>query len=412
MLVKSKVIVIGGGAAGMMAAATAASRGIGTLLLEKNELLGKKLYLTGNGRCNVSNYCDIEHVVDNTPGNGSFLYSALYSFNQDNLRAILDEMGVPTKIEKGNRVFPISEKAADVVRALEGYMARNGVEVRLDCNADGIKVKRGRATGVYTNKGQFIEASSIIVSTGGLSYPTTGSTGDGYRWAEEAGHSIVELRPSLVAVETAERWVKDMQGLSLQNIKLTAYTLKGKKIKEQYGEMLFTHFGVSGPSILILSRFIYDYLKEGVKLKIDLKPDMDVMQLRAKMIETINNNQSKLLKNALKEILPQRIISILIKKAGISLRKFANQVSMEERLKLLEILKGLEMTVTGFRPVKEAIVTAGGVSTKEVDPYTMESRLVKGLFFAGEVLDIDALTGGFNLQIAFSTGYLAGINCR
>lgn len=396
----------------MMAAAVAASRGIKTLLIEKNRLLGKKMYLTGNRRCNVTNYCDIERFIDNIPGNGIFLYSALYSFNQNDLIALLYKMGVPTKTENDNRVFPVSERSADVVNALERYLEKNGADVILNSTVSDIEIEKKRVTGVFTHRGEFIEASSVIVTTGGLSYPSTGSTGDGYKWAKKAGHHIVPYRPSLVAVQTAENWPKELQGLSIENVRIAAFTYKGKKIREQYGEVLFTHFGLSGPSILIMSRFIYDYRKEGIRLEIDLKPDMDNKQLDARIIEMFNTNQSKMLKNVLDGLLPRRIIPVIIKKADISPQKTVNQISREERLRLVGNIKELDFKITGFRPIEEAIVTAGGISTKEINPSTMESRLIKGLFFAGEVLDVDALTGGFNLQIAFSTGYLAGMNCR
>lgn len=408
---KSRVIVVGGGAAGMMAAATAASRGIDTLLLEKNDILGKKIYITGNGRCNLTNSCSVDEIIKNTPGNGVFLYSALNAFSHEDIRRILMQMGVPTKVEKGNRVFPVSDKSGDVVRALEEYAKKCGAKVMLNCAVSEIKIERGRAKGVYAERGQLLEASSVIVATGGLSYPSTGSTGDGYRWAARAGHEIIPLRPSLVPVETGEDWVRDLQGLSLKDVRVQALTSTGKRIREERGEMLFTHFGLSGPIILTISRFIYEYLKEGVILIIDLKPQLDSAQLDNFLLSLFRQGSNKKIKNALKLLLPQRIVSVLLSKTGISKQRPINQITREERKRLVEAIKRFDVKVKGLRPVKEAIITAGGVSTREVDPSSMESRLVKGLFFAGEVLDVDALTGGFNLQIAFSTGYLAGISC-
>jgi hypothetical protein len=412
MPMRSKVVVVGGGAAGMMAAATAASKGLKTLLLEKNEKLGKKIYITGKGRCNVTNYCDPEEVIKNTPGNGTFLYSAIYSFDHNSLRDILHEMGVPTKVERGNRVFPVSDKSSDIIKALEKYMAKFNVEVRLNARVTEIKAEGGKIIGVCTSDGNFIDASSVIIATGGLSYPTTGSTGDGYRWARKLGHSIIPIRPSLVPIETEETWVKEVQGLSLRNVTVSAITDRGKIIKEEFGEMMFTHFGISGPVILTISRYIHEFLKEGVKIRIDLKPALDSATLNRRVLRDFGKYPNKQVRNALNDLLPHGIIPVIVREAKIPPQKPVNQVTRDERQSLIRVLKGLELKVKKLRPVKEAIITAGGVSTGEVNPSTMESKIVEGLYFAGEVLDIDALTGGFNLQIAFSTGYLAGLNCR
>jgi len=412
MLMGKRAVVIGGGASGMMAAATAASRGIETVLLEKNEKLGKKIYITGKGRCNLTNQCDIEDIIENTPGNGSFIYSALYSFDNTRLRDLFMELGVPTKVERGGRVFPVSDKSSDVIKALSTYMKRNNVSVRLNKEVSGIRVREDSVEGVCTSDGDFIDASSVVVATGGLSYPSTGSTGDGYRWAKKTGHTIIPLRPSLVPLEARERWAKELQGLALKNIRVKALTAHGKSIREEFGEMLFTHFGVSGPVILTISRFVYDWVESGIKLRIDLKPALTHEKLDTRLLRDFSESPNKQAGNCLDGLLPKSLAGVIIKLCGINSQKNINQVTREERQCFVSMLKGLELNITGLRPFSEAVITAGGVSTREVDPGTMESKLVKGLIFAGEVLDIDALTGGFNLQIAFSTGYLAGMSCR
>lgn len=407
-----KVIVIGGGAAGMMAAATAASRGMDVALFEKNRKFGKKLYITGKGRCNVTNQCSIEEFIRNIPGNGKFLYNALYSFDNYRIREMLKQMGVPTKVERGNRVFPVSDKASDVIRALTDYMNNSNVSQHLNMGISGIATKGGRVKGVYTIDGDFIEATSVIVATGGLSYPSTGSTGDGFRWAKGLGHTIVPVRPSLVPMETKEKWVKGLQGLTLKNINVTAYINGGKKIREEFGEMLFTHFGVSGPVILTLSRFIYDNLKDGVHLRVDTKPALSFEKLDQRILRDFVKITNKQVKNSLDGLLPKSLADILIGLSGINSGKTINQVTKQERHTLVRLLKGFKLNIKGFRPINEAVVTAGGVSTDEINPATMESKICDGLYFAGEVIDVDALTGGFNLQIAFSTGYVAGMHCK
>ncbi len=409
---EKRAVIIGGGASGMIAAATAASRGIETVLLEKNEKLGKKIYITGKGRCNITNQCDIEDIIENTPGNASFLYSALYSFDNNRLRELLRELGVPTKVERGGRVFPVSDKSSDVIKALNKYMNRHNASVRLKKEVSGIRVSGGSVEGICTSDGDFISASSVVIATGGLSYPSTGSTGDGYRWAKKLGHTITPLSPSLVPLETREGWVKELQGLALKNIRVKALTTQGKSIREEFGELLFTHFGVSGPVILTISRFICDWIKDGVKLRIDLKPSLSHEKLDARMLRDFSESPNKQAASCLDGLLPKSLAGVIITLSGIDVQKKINQITREERQRFINILKGLELNVTGLRPFSEAVVTAGGVSTGEVDPGTMESKLVKGLMFAGEVLDIDALTGGFNLQIAFSTGYVAGMSCR
>lgn len=396
----------------MIAAATAASRGLSVVLLEKNEKLGKKIYITGKGRCNLTNYCDPEEVINNTPGNGSFLYSAIYSFDHNSITDILHRMGVPTKVERGNRVFPVSDKSSDVIRALEKYMNKYGVEVRLNTEVSGLTAKNKRIMGIHTAEGKFMEASSVIVATGGMSYPSTGSTGDGYRWAETLGHTIIGLKPSLVPMEVRETWVKGVQGISLRNVRVTATSGDGRKLGEEFGEMMFTHFGVSGPVILTLSRCVVEHMGSGVRLMVDLKPALDTASLDRRIQRDFETYANKQLKNALDDLLPKKLIPVVIKLSQISPEKPVNQVTRRERQKLADVFKGLILNVRSLRPIKEAVVTAGGVCTKEIDPSTMESRIVEGLFFTGEVIDVDALTGGFNLQIAFSTGYLAGLHCR
>ncbi len=409
---KQRVIVIGGGASGMMAAAAAASKGVETILLEKNEKLGKKLYITGKGRCNVTNQCDVEEIIENTPGNGNFLYSALNSFDNHRLRDLLNGLGVPTKVERGNRVFPVSDKSSDIIKALEKLMRKHSVSINLNKRVSGIKVHNGCVNGVYIDNKDFLRSTSVVVATGGLSYPSTGSNGDGYGWAAELGHSISCLRPSLVPLEIREDWAKGLQGLALKNVKVKALTTQGKSIREEFGELIFTHFGVSGPVILTISRFIYDWIDKGVRLNIDLKPALSHGTLNARILRDFSQGANRRAESCLNSLLPRSLATTIFGISGIDAGKKINQITRGERQHFVNTLKGLNLNVTGVRPYSEAVVTAGGVSTDEVDPGTMESKLVKGLMFAGEVLDIDALTGGFNLQIAFSTGYLAGISCR
>jgi hypothetical protein len=412
MVMGSSILVIGGGAAGMMAAAAAASRGMDTTVFEKNDKLGKKIYITGKGRCNVTNQCDIEEFINSTPGNGSFLYSALHFFDNNKLRDILMQMGVPTKVERGNRVFPVSDKSSDVIKALASYMKKYNVSVRLGNGIADIAADEGGVKGVYTTGGEFVRASSVVVATGGLSYPSTGSTGDGLKWAKKLGHTVVTPRPSLVPMETREKWVKDLQGLALRNVKVTAINYKSDKIRSEFGEMLFTHFGVSGPVILTLSRFVIDSMENGIRLIIDTKPALSNEKLDRRMIRDFMENANKRAKYSLDTLLPKSLAAYVFDLSGINPDKPVHQISKDERHALAKLLKSITVNITGLRPFSEAVITAGGVSTKEIDPTTMESRICKGLYFAGEVLDVDALTGGFNLQIAFSTGYAAGMHCK
>lgn len=404
------VIVIGGGPAGMMAAATAGSRGHRVTLLEKNQELGRKLYLTGKGRCNITNNADIEEFIANVPTNAKFLYSAFYTFTNQDLLALLNKLGLETKVERGNRVFPVSDKSSDVIKALEKHMKNNSVQ-QLTGEADGIIAEKNKIKAVRLRDGSVLPCDSVIVATGGISYPATGSTGDGYRFAEKLGHTIIPPRPSLVPLETVEDWPKQAQGLSLRNISITVLNKRNKKLFEDFGEMIFTHYGVSGPVILSASSYMSKMGTEKYRIQIDLKPALTMEQLDARIQRDFIKYARKHFSNSLDDLLPQKLIPIIIQLSNIPYDKPVNQITKKERTLLVSLLKGLEITIKAFRPIKEAIITSGGVSVKEIDPATMESKLVQGLFFAGEVIDVDAYTGGFNLQIAFSTGYLAGLNC-
>lgn len=406
-----RVIVIGGGPAGIMAAGKAVESGNEVILLEKNDRIGKKILISGKGRCNITNSTDIEGLIENTPGNGSFLYSAFYTFSNTDLIEFFNGLGLETKVERGGRVFPVSDKAKDVVDVLAGFLKSKGVEVRLNAPVREIRAVKGRVHSVILADGQELEGDSVILATGGASYPGTGSTGDGYEMVKKLGHTIVPLKPSLVPLVAADAWVPELQGLSLKNVSITILNNKGKKLYTDFGEMLFTHFGVSGPLILSASRHVLDYNYRNVKLIIDLKPALDEGKLDDRIQRDFEKFSRKQFKNSLDDLLPQKLIPVIIKLSEISPDKFVNQITKDERKKLVRLMKNLEISINGSRPIKEAIVTAGGVSTEEINPSTMESKIVGGLFMAGELIDIDAYTGGFNLTIAFSTGYLAGINC-
>lgn len=404
------IAVIGGGPAGIIAAATAGSLGKKVFLFEKNNKLGKKLFITGKGRCNITNACEIEELIENVVVNNTFLYSAFYSFTNTDIVQILNKYGVNTKVERGNRVFPVSDKSSDVIKALEKYLIDNGVEI--DYNKE---VK-------YINKTDYDDFelvfsdntkkkfNKVIIATGGKSYQQTGSTGDGYYFAKLLGHTIVELKPALVPCEIKENWIKSLQGLSLKNIKISAYADK-KKIFEDFGELIFTHYGISGPVVLTMSNFINRYIEKNIKIFIDLKPALSDEKLEMRILRDFEKYSKKQFKNSLDDLLPRKLIPIIIQLSKIDEEKFVNQITREERKYFANLLKNLEMNFSKFRPLNEAIVTSGGVSTLEIDSSTMESKILKGLYFAGEVIDVDALTGGFNLQIAYSTGYLAGKNC-
>lgn len=405
-----EIIVIGGGPAGMMAAGTAARLGARVKLLEKKERVGSKLRITGKGRCNITADVDMDGLIKGMPGNGRFLYSALHEFSNLDLIKFLHDHGLDTKVERGNRVFPASDKAQDVVDLLADYARQSGVDILASVSVLGLRADEGQICGVNTRSGS-MPADAVVIATGGLSYPGTGSTGDGYRWAKSIGHTIIDPRPGLVPLVVAEEWIKDLQGLGLKNVAATAYTAEGKKINEDFGELLFTHFGLSGPIILSMSRDIGDYMyrkKQNVLIKLDLKPALSEEKLDERILRDFDKYTRKQFKNALHDLLPQKLIPVFIRLTGIDPDKPCHQVSRTERLEMVKLLKHFTLTITGTRPIAEAIVTAGGINIKEVNPKTMESKLVKGLFFAGEVLDVDGYTGGYNLQAAFSTGYVAG----
>ncbi len=403
-----RIIVIGGGAAGMIAAGTAAERGINTVLIEQNRILGKKLMITGKGRCNITNACeDVETLLKNVVRNRRFLYSAFYGF--DNMQTIdfFERLGVPIKVERGERVFPQSDRSADVTAALRRYLIDNNVEIIHD-RVDDVCCDEGRVTGVECKGRGFMRADSVIIATGGISYPVTGSTGDGYTFAENLGHTITPLRPSLVPL-TVEEDLSEVRGLSLKNVAITVKDSRNKTIYKDFGEMMFAHFGLTGPIILSASAFMDK--PEQCKIHLDLKPALSEKQLDERILRDFSKNINRDFINGLDGLLPKALIPVIVRLSGIPPHKKINSVTAAERKRLTELIKNIEFNVTGFCPPEQAIITSGGVSVKEINPSTMESKLIDGLFFAGEVIDVDALTGGFNLQIAFSTGRLAGLSC-
>lgn len=402
------VVVCGGGPAGLIAAGTAAETADRVILIEKNDAVGRKLRITGKGRCNITNACEIEDMIGMYPVNGKFLYSALYTFTNDSIVELLESYGVKTKVERGGRVFPVSDDARDVVTAMKKFALKPNVKLIKD-DVKSLIIEDNKIMGVKTVSDQY-KADSVILCTGGASYPQTGSDGSGYRMAKAAGHTIIEPTPSLVPLCTAEKWCKDIMGLSLKNVEVTAFNSSNKKLYSGFGEMLFTHFGVSGPLILSLSAHIKKELKNGVSIKIDLKPALSIEQLDARILRDFEGQKNKHIINSLDALLPKKLIPLVIELAGIEPHKAVCEITREERRALLEIIKGLRLTITGFRPLSEAIITSGGVKTSEINSSTMESKLVKGLYFAGEIIDVDGYTGGFNLQVAWSTGYLAGMN--
>lgn len=406
----SKVIVIGGGPAGMMAAYAASCQGHAVTVLEQNEKLGKKLFITGKGRCNITNAGDMDNLFANVMSNRKFLYSAFYTFDNEQVLSFFENQGLRTKVERGNRVFPLSDHSSDVIAALNRALKSQNVDIRLHTKVQSLLIRDEAACGVVLSDGKTVEADDVIVATGGISYPSTGSTGDGYRMAEESGHALVECTPSLVPFETKEDWVKDLQGLSLRNVTVSIYHGK-KKLFEDFGEMLFTHFGVSGPLVLSASGMIKPVqFKQELCMYIDLKPALDAEQLDKRILREFDAAMNKQFKNVIGSLLPAKMIPVVIRLSGIDPDKKVNEVSREERQHLVQLLKRLPLTINGLRGWNEAIITKGGVSVKDINPSTMESKKVSHLFFCGEVLDLDALTGGYNLQIAWSTGYLAGIS--
>lgn len=432
-----KVIVIGGGPAGIMSAISAKKCGNDVIILEKMESLGKKLLITGKGRCNITSGLDISEFINNIPGNGRFLYSSFQNFTNKDIINFLESHGVKVKEERGNRIFPVSDKSKDVLDAFYDELRALNIKIYTNSKVTNIFVENGVATKVeYEHNGNkyVLLADKIILATGGKSYPTTGSTGDGYRIAKNLGHTVTDIRPSLIPIvandnddteklnlgnyKNSRNLCKALQGLSLRNIKIEVIdTTKNKVIYEDFGELLFTHFGVSGPTILSASSHIIRYknidelLKDGkIIINIDLKPALGKEKLDDRILRDFDKEKNKLFRNSLDDLLPQKLINPVIDLSGINPNKKVNEISKKERLNLIEILKGFSITICGFRPVEEAIITAGGIKIKEINPKTMESKIVKSLYFAGEIIDVDAYTGGFNLQIAYSTGYTAGLN--
>lgn len=405
----SKVLVVGGGAAGMFAAIFAARSGSEVHLYEKNEKLGKKLFITGKGRCNITNASDMEVLFASVLTNPKFLYSSFYGYTNEDVIQFFEEAGLHTKVERGNRVFPKSDHSSDVIGTLVRILNRERVKIYLHQEVEKVVSKEGIFENLILKDGTAVYGDACIVATGGCSYQTTGSTGDGYRFAKENGHQVSDLLPALVPMNVKEGFVKELQGLSLRNVKAAVY--QGKKLLyEEFGEMLFTHYGVSGPLMLSASSVIGKQLrKEALRLEIDLKPALSEEQLDQRVLREFEEYKNKQFKNAVHKLFPAKLIPVMIEVSGIEPEKKVNEISKKERLGFVHQIKHFEMTLTGLRDFNEAIITKGGIKVKDIDPGTMESKLIKGLYFAGEVLDLDALTGGFNLQIAWSTGYVAGI---
>ena len=407
-----RVVVIGGGAAGLMAAVIAGREGAKVTLLEKMNYVGKKMGITGKGRCNITNACDMSDFIKNTPGNGKFLYGAYERFTNEDLLQLLHDAGLETKVERGGRVFPASDSALDVRNTFMKLMKHYGVDVHLEEPVKKLLIDNGVVTGVVTDKETY-HADAVVIATGGKSYPATGSTGDGYILAAQVGHKITDIRPSLVPIVTEESWVKDLMGLSLRNVELSVVA-KNKVQAKMFGEMMFTHFGITGPIVLSLSHTVGKLMRKKnigtIGLDINLKPALSPETLDKRLQKDFDLYSKKQLINGMKDLLPSRLIPLIIELSGIDPQKPINQISKEERQQIGYMLQHMPLTVKGLRPVEEAIVTAGGISLKEFNPKTMESKLVKGLYGAGEVLDIDAFTGGYNLQAAFSTGYVAAMH--
>lgn len=410
MINLKKVVVIGGGAAGMIAASTAASMGHDVTLLEKNDRLGRKLLITGKGRCNITNNCDIEELIENIPTNGKFLYSSFYTFTNDQVIDMFNSLGVKTKTERGKRVFPESDKAKDVVVALEKQLKQNKVKIIMNAKVDNIEIKNDTVQRVTLSDKTIINCDSVIVATGGVSYPRTGSTGDGYKFAKNLGHTIIKPKPSLIGLETIED-VYDLNKLSLRNVSIKVIDKKGKSIFEDFGEMEFSEVGIDGPIIKSASCRMKSFENETYKILLDLKPALSEETLDKRIQKDFKKYTNKKFENSLDDLLPKKIIPYVIELSNIDRDLVVHQISKEQRKNLVNLLKNIEFKIKNYRPIDEAIITSGGVKTSEINSSTMESKLISGLYFAGEVIDIDGYTGGFNLQIAFSTGYLAGISC-
>ena len=402
-----RIAVIGGGPAGMIAAGIIGSRGKSVVLIEKNEKLGKKLFITGKGRCNITNAAPVDELFDYINTNKNFLYSSLYSFTNDNIIELLESMGLKTKVERGNRVFPASDKSSDVLKAFEKFLKKNNVEIMLNSNVKNI-VSKNNSFQINIGNKEY-EFDKLVIATGGVSYPATGSIGDGIAYAKRMGHTIIPLKPALIPIETDNEYTKDLQGVSLRNVNLKAF-IGNKLIQEEFGEMIFTHFGISGPIVLTISNAINKYIGKEIRLEIDFKPALSQEKLNNRLLRDFETYNNKQLKNALNDLLLQKLIPWVIKLSKIDPEKPVNQITKEERMALIKVIKGFPLKFKGLRPIEEAIVTSGGISVKEINPSTMESKLIPNLYFAGEVIDVDAETGGYNLQIAYSTGYLAGMN--
>jgi len=406
---KKTVAIVGGGAAGLMAACAAAENGNGVILFERNSRPARKVMITGKGRCNVTNNCDTETFMRNTPHGSRFMYSAINAFSAEDTMNFFESRGVPLKTERGNRVFPVSDKAVDIVDALVDSVKKLDVKI-VNMRVTDLICEKGKIVGVTCENGKDFSADRVIVATGGMSYPVTGSTGDGYRMAERLGHSVTELRPSIVPIMTKESFCSRLCGLSLKNVTLSLYEDgKKKPLFSELGEMMFTDFGVTGPLVLSASAYV-NKAPELYSIKIDLKPALDTDALDKRILRDFSSEPNKDFINSLDALLPKRLISVIVNLSGIEPRKKVNSITREERSRLVNVIKGLSLSVLRLRPIEEAVVTSGGISLKEINPATMESKLISGLYFAGEIIDVDCFTGGFNLQTAFSTGYLAGIS--
>ena len=406
-----KVVIIGAGAAGMMAASVAADRGLDVTLVEKNNRVGRKILITGKGRCNITSDCEIEELIENVPTNGKFLYSAFYTFTNTDVIDMFNNLGVKTKTERGKRVFPESDKAHDIANALEKQIRNKNVKIILNAEVNNIISKNNKVEKVILNNKQELKCDSVIIATGGLSYPLTGSTGDGYKFAKSLGHTITDIKPSLIGMEVQEKFVSELEKLALRNIAITVYNSKNKKIYDDFGELEFTKYGLDGPVIKSASCRMKDTTKENYKIVVDLKPALDEEKLDKRIQKDFQKYTNKKFEKALDDLLPKKLIPVIIKLSEIDPELVVHQISKEQRKNLVNLLKNLTFTLKRYRPIGEAIITSGGVKISEINSSTMESKLVEGLFFAGEVIDVDAYTGGFNLQIAFSTGYLAGYYC-
>ncbi len=404
-----RVIIIGGGAAGLMAGAESAKRGNETVIIEKMARPARKMMITGKGRCNVTNACfELDELIGNVPTNGRFLYSAFSAFMPYDTIALVEELGVPTKIERGNRVFPESDKAVDIVDAFVSNAKNSGAKI-IQGTVRAFQLSGDRIIAVELENGEVIPCDSVAICTGGMSYPLTGSTGDGYALAKSAGHTVTELRPSLISLEASNNYIPRLQGLSLKNVSIKLFE-NGKEIYSDFGEMLFTHYGVSGPMILSASAHMRDPEKFSYKIILDLKPALDFKTLDSRLIRIFEENNNKDFINSLSSLLPNKLITVIVNMSKIAPSQKCNSITKEQRHSLVQLLKSIKIDISAFRPIEEAVVTSGGVSVKEINPKTMQSKLVPNLYFAGEVIDVDAYTGGFNLQIAFSTGYLCGRN--